>query len=84
MRRKSEIVTVKMQRPIATNGSYSDVLSYIVDEDDEQASNPVVESLGQSEVEHLFGEHYKIYYTAEYRKNRKLQLVSPTRQEDWV
>jgi len=81
-----EIVTLKLQRPLMTSGSYAEVMSYIVDEDDEQTSNPFVEQMSQEDIELLFGDHYKVYYLGEYTKGRPVEIYAknPTRQDEWV
>jgi len=84
-----QIVTVKLQRPIMSNDSMQAVMSYIVDENDEndeQTSNPVVEEMPLEDIKLLFGDHYKVYYLGLYRKGKPVELYSqePTRQEDWV
>ena len=82
----SEIVTVKLQRPIMSNDSMQAVMSYIVDSDDNQLSNPVVEEMPLEDIKLLFGEHYKVYYLGLYRKDKPVELYTqePVRQEDWV
>lgn len=77
-------VIVKLQRPVVTNGNAYDVMSYIVDETDEQVSNPVIESMKKKKVKKLFGDYYKIYYIAEYREGEKVVLIEPTWEEAWV
>jgi hypothetical protein len=80
----SEIVTIKLQRPLATNGSRSDVLSYIVDEDDEQISNPSITPTKKCDIKKLFGDYYKVYYLAEYRDGQPVLIKEPTREDEWV
>ena len=77
-------VVVKLQRPITTNGSYTNILSYVVDKNDRADSNAVEEELTQEQVDQLFDGYYKVYYTARYTKGKKLELLEPTRAEDWV
>jgi hypothetical protein len=79
-----EIVTVKVQRPFVTNGNKYEVLSYIVDENDEQISNPYVSLMKRKETKKLFGKHYKVYYLAYHQDGQPVKLFAPTRQEDWV
>lgn len=80
-----EIVTVKIQRPLFSSDSeYSKVLSYVVDDYDEQTSNPVIESMSKKDIKKLFGDYYKIYWSAEYRKGKKLKLIEPTKEDEWV
>lgn len=81
-----KIVTVKLQRPLATNGSYAEVMSYIVDEDGEQTSNPIAEEMPQEDIDLLFGKHYKVYYLGIYRKGKPIELLAqePTRKDEWV
>ena len=81
---KIETVTVKVQRPIFTSGDTTEIMSYIVDEDDNQLSNADISVMPQEHIDQLFGEHYKVYYLAKYRKGKKVQLYKPTRQDDWV
>lgn len=84
MRRNKKIVVVKLQRPVTTNGSGNNILSYIVDEDGEQASNPIQEEMSDRDIKELFDGHYKVFWRAEYRKGKKLKLLAPVRVEDWV
>lgn len=79
-----EIVTVKVQRPFVTNGNKYEIMSYIVDENDEQISNPYVSLMSRKDTKKLFGKHYKVYYFAQYKKGEPVRLLTPTRQEDWV
>lgn len=81
-----EIVTVKLQRPIMSNGSMQAVMTYIVDEDDEQLSNTVVNEMPLEDIKLIFGENYKVYYLGSYTHGKpvEISLQLPTRQEEWV
>lgn len=82
----SQIVTVKLQRPIMSNSSMQDVMSYIVDEDDNQTSNPIVEPMPQEDIDLIFGDNYKVYYLGlyEFGKPVEIMLKEPVRKEEWV
>lgn len=80
----NKAVIVKLQRPIVSNGSMYDVMSYIVDENGEQDSNPAIDSFNEEEIKELFGDHYKIYYLGHYTKGKKLHLIKPIWEEEWV
>ena len=79
----SEIVTVKVQRPIFTTGSYTEVMSYIVDDDDERISPPAVTRMKKRPIKRLFGDHHKVYYLAEYEEGKPVRLTEPTREDEW-
>lgn len=81
---KIETVMVKIQRPMFPNGNPAEVMSYIVDEDDEQISNPHITVMTPDEMEQLFGDHYKVYYLGKYQKGKPVKIVKPTRQDEWV
>lgn len=85
MRRKARIVTVKVQRPIVSTGNMTEVLSYIVDEDDEALSNPAVTVMEPKAIFALFGEgkYHKVYYLAIHKKGKPVKLTEPTRQDEW-
>lgn len=80
------IVTVKLQRPLAGNDSMQSVLSYIVDEDGEQVSDLFIEEMPLEDIDLLFGEYYKVYYLGKYGEGKPIELFSqePTRQDEWV
>lgn len=75
-------VIVKLQRPIA--GDDVGILSYLVDEDGEQMSNPQITEMPHDQVETLFGDHFKIYYTGRHRNGKPVELRDPTWQDEWV
>ncbi len=81
---KIETVTVKVQRPIFTNGSMTEVMSYIVDENDERLSNPFTSEMPQDAIDQIFGGCYKVYYKAKYIKGQPVKLTKPTRKDEWV
>lgn len=84
MRLKARIVTVKVQRPLFSNGSMTEVLSYIVDEYDEQISDPAVTEMPPEHIEQVFGNYHKVYYLAKHKKGKPVKLFAPTREDEWV
>lgn len=74
---KPKSVVVKMQRPISTNGSYDEVLSYIVDEDLEQISNDLITPMAKDVIEELFGVHYKVFYLGSLIEGQPVNLAYP-------
>lgn len=74
---KSVSVIVKMQRPISTNGSTNDILSYIVDDNLEQISNDVISLAEDDLIEELFGVYYKVYYLGSFTKGQPVNLAYP-------
>lgn len=83
MRHKAQIVTVKVQRPIVSTGSMTEVLSYIVDENDEQLSNDAVTEMPPHHIEQIFKGHHKVYYLAKHKKGKPVKLFAPTREDEW-
>ncbi len=81
---KIETVTVKIQRPLVTNGNPAEVMSYIVDDEDEQLSNPAIVVMSPDEIEQIFGDHYKVYYRGKYRHGHPVKITKPTRKDEWV
>lgn len=75
-------VVVKLQRPLM--GDMTDILSYIVDEDDEQNSNPVLTPTSQEDMDIIFGEHKKVYWKGYYKKGKPVTLVEPCWEDRWV
>ena len=53
MRLNAKTVTVKVQRPLFSTGSMTEVLSYIVDENDEQISNDYVTEMPPQHIEQI-------------------------------
>ena len=84
MRLKAKIVTVKVQRPIFSTGSMTEVLSYIVDENDEQISNPFMSEMPPEHIEQIFKGHHKVYYLAKHKNGKPVKLFAPTREDEWV
>lgn len=84
MRLKARTVTVKVQRPLYSNYSMTEVMSYIVDENDEQISNDWITEMPPEHIEALFGNYHKVYYLAKHKKGKPVKLFAPTRQDDWV
>jgi hypothetical protein len=82
--KQPEIVTVKVQRPLFTNGSMQEVMSYIVDDDDNKLSNAYVTMMNDKKIAKIFGELYKVYYLAEYTEGKPVKLIQPTREDEWV
>lgn len=82
MRLKARTVTVKVQRPLYSNGSMTEVMSYIVDEDDEQISNPFISEMPKRDIQAIFGEYHKVYYLAKHKKGKPVKLFAPTKQDE--
>jgi hypothetical protein len=82
----SQIVTLKMQRPIMSNSSMQEVMSYVVDDDDVQKSNPVMQEMPLEDIELFFGDNYKVYYKAIYNYGQpaSVMLDQPVRTDEWV
>lgn len=83
-RRFRKIVTVKMQRPLFSNGNMAEVMTYIVGDDDEQLSNADLSVMPPEYIDEIFGGCYKVYYLGWYEKGKPVRLFQPTRQEEWV
>lgn len=84
MRLKARTVVVKVQRPLFSTGSMTEVLSYIVDENDEQISNDYVTEMPLQHIEQIFKGHHKVYYLAKHKKGKPVKLFAPTREDEWV
>lgn len=80
----NETVVVKLQRPLATNGVTNVILAYVVNDDDEQISNDIQITMKLHDIDYLFGEHYKVYWTAHTRRDGLLNILEPVKKEDWV
>lgn len=80
------LVTLKLQRPLSTNGSDQEIMSYIVDDDDEKLSNPFIQPMRKRDIKKLFGDHYKVYYLGEYTEGKPVNLLvnHPVRKDEWV
>ena len=70
-------VVVKMQRPISTNGSMNDILSYLVDDNLEQISNDIIMPMDDDLINELFGVYYKVYYLASHTDGQPVNLAYP-------
>lgn len=82
----SQIVTVKLQRPIMSNSSMQEVMSYVIDEDGNQVSNSWVDEMPQEDIDLIFGDNYKVYYFGKYQEGKPVEifLKSPAREDEWV
>ena len=79
-------VIVKMQRPLYTNSSYDEVLSYIVDDDLEQISNEVITEMDKETIGELFESYYKVYYLGSHIDGEMVTLaypLIPMYKEEW-
>ena len=79
-------VIVKIQRPLYTNGSYDEVLSYIVDDNLEQISNEAITEMDKDTIDEIFGSHYKVYYLGSHRDGGKVTLaypLTPMYKDEW-
>lgn len=80
-----KIVTVKVQRPLySSSGNLQEVMSYIVDDDDNRLSNPYVTMMNDKKIAKIFGELYKVYYLGEYIEGHPVKLTQPTREDEWA
>lgn len=80
-----QYVTVKIQRSLFSSDGTATMMSYIVDEDDERSSNPIQEGLTKKMAKKLGLDQYaKVYWLGEYRKNKPVNLIEPTREDEWV
>lgn len=80
-----QLVTVKLQRPLFSSDGSCEILSYIVDDDDEQTSNSLMEQMSKKQMKQLgLDGHAKVYWLAEYTPGKKLNLIEPTREDEWV
>lgn len=77
-------VILKIQRPVFTTGNKCEVMSYIVDEDGDQISNPFIEVMKKKDVKKLFGDYYKVYYLAEHVDGQKTVIKEPIWEDEWV
>lgn len=81
----TQLVTVKLQRPLFSSDGSCEILSYIVDDDDEQTSNSLMEQMSKKMMKKLgLDGHAKVYWLAEYKPGKKLNLLKPTREDEWV
>ena len=74
---KVENVVVKIQRPLYTNGSYDEVLSYIVDDNLEQISNDIIAPMDKETIDEMFGSYYKVYYLGSHKDGEMVTLAYP-------
>lgn len=79
-----EEVVLKLQRPIATNGSKQEIMSYIVDEGGDRASNPFMQQMKKKDIKKLFGDHYKVYYLCEFVVGQPVLIKEPIWEDEWV
>lgn len=75
---------VKLQRPLFTTDDINEVMSYLVNENDEQISEPVFTKMPMDQQQTVFaGNHAKAYYLAEYDDGIST-LIEPIWLNDWV
>ena len=83
---KPKDVIVKMQRPIYTNGSTNEILSYLVDDNLEQISNDLIAPMDSDLIDELFGTNHKVYYLGSHVEGQLVNLaypLIPMHKDEW-
>ena len=81
---KNSIVVVKIQKPLFTTGSKTELLAYIVDEDGRQIGEDYMFDADENGIKKLsLDEYSKVYFMGTFDKGQ-VNLLEPTWIEEWV
>ena len=81
---KKNIVVVKIQKPLFTTGSKTELLAYIIDEAGKQIGADYMFEADENDIKKLMLEKYsKVYFMGTFDKGN-VDLLEPTWIEEWV
>lgn len=72
-------VILKLQRPLATNGSYNEILVY-----DESGEINMMWDFDKKTIKQVFGKEFKVYWVGEIDEKRQgIRLVEKVEEQAW-